>query len=163
MYERNPRLPSDSVLHHVKSPYNTIVHPDDYRTALTIGLSEAWSMAQEEIKFAQEKQKLHYDKYSKESRYKPGDRVMVYMPNAVQGKAWKIARPFYEPYRVLNATPTNVEVKPVDKPDVESIFIALDRVRPCFPELPDVSWCENATKHRKPKMKLQSEERSSTP
>ena len=48
LYGRAPRLHSDSVLHHVKSLY--IVHPDGYRTALTIGPSEAWSMAQEELR-----------------------------------------------------------------------------------------------------------------
>ena len=72
-----------TVFYTMSKVYIIIVQQDGYRTALNIGLSEAWSMAQEEIKFAQEKQKLHYDKYSKESHYKPGDRIMVYMPNAV--------------------------------------------------------------------------------
>ena len=66
---------------------------------------------------------------------------MVYMPGAMKGKAWKLARPFYGPYRVLATTPTNLEVNPVDKPDAESIFISLNRIRPCYPELPDISWC----------------------
>ena len=73
-----------TVFYTMSKVYIIIVHPDGYRTALNIRLSEAWSMAQEEIKFAQEKQKLHYDKYSIiESHYKPVDRIMVYMPNAV--------------------------------------------------------------------------------
>ena len=74
---------------------------------------------------------------------------MVYMPNAVTGKAWKLARPFYGPYRVITTTPTNVEVKPVDNPDTDSIFVSLDRVRPCYPELPDISWCGNKRAKRK--------------
>ena len=65
---------------------------------------------------------------------------MVYMPNAVKGKSWKLARPFYGLYRVLSSTPTNVEVIPVDQPNAESIFISIDRIRPCYPELPDISW-----------------------
>ena len=61
---------------------------------MTIALSEAWKTAQENIKSAQEKQKRNYDRYSKEIQYEIGDRVMVYMPSAVKGKAWKLARPF---------------------------------------------------------------------
>ena len=72
------------------------------------------------------KQKQNYDRHSKEIQYKTGDRVMVYMPSAVKGKAWKLTRPFHGPYRVLATTPTNLEVKPVDKPDAESIFVSLD-------------------------------------
>ena len=43
----------------------------------------------------------------------------------------------------------NLEAKPVDKPDSESIFVALYRVRPCYPELPDVSWCGNAKRQKR--------------
>ena len=149
LYGRDPRLPSESVLHHAKSPY--VIDTDDYKTALTIGMSEAWKAAQENIKSAQQKQKHNYDRHTKEIHYEIGDRVMVYMPNAVKGKAWKLARPFYGPYRVLSTTPTNVEVKPVDKPDADSIFVSLDRVRPCYPELPDVSWCGTAKQRQKRK------------
>ena len=150
LYGRDPRLPTDSVLNYVKSPY--VVDVDDYKTAMTIALSEAWKTAQENIKSAQEKQKRNYDRHSKESHYEVGDRVMVYMPNAVRGKAWKLARPFYGPYRVMATTPTNLEVKPVDKPEAEAIFVSLDRIRPCYPELPDVSWCGN-TKRKQSKRK----------
>ena len=86
LHRRDPCLPTASVLNHVRSPY--IVATE---TALTVGLSEAWSNAQE-------KQKCNYDKHAKELHYKHGDRVMVYMPSAVKGKAWKLARPFYGPY-----------------------------------------------------------------
>ena len=125
---------------------------------MTISLSEAWKTAQENIKSAQVKQKQNYDRHSKEIQYEiQYDRVMVYMPSAVKGKAWKLARPFYGPYRVLAATPTNLEVKPVDKPDAESIFVSLDRIRPCYPELPNVSWCGNA-KYKRNKKKSQVQE-----
>ena len=160
LYGRDPRLPTDSVLNHVKSPY--VVDVDDYKTAMTIALSEAWKTAQENIKSAQEKQKRNYDRHSKESHYEVGDRVMVYMPNAVRGKAWKLARPFYGPYRVMATTPTNLEVKPVDKPEAEAIFVSLDRIRPCYPELPDVSWCGN-TKRKQSKRKPRAKEDTEIP
>ena len=34
----------------------------------------------------QTKQKTEYDKWSKESKFSVGDRVMTYMPGTVQGK-----------------------------------------------------------------------------
>ena len=71
---------------------------------------------------------------------------MVYMPHSISGTAWKLARPFYGPYRVLSLTPTNAEVKLIDKPDSDSIFVALDRVRLCYPELPSKSWSGQKSK-----------------
>ena len=65
---------------------------------------------------------------------------MVHMLQSVSGKAWKLASPFYGPYRVLSLTSTNAEVKLIDKPDSESIFVALNRVSLCYPELPSKSW-----------------------
>ena len=49
------KRPTTSVLNHVKSLY--VVNVDDYKTAITIALSEAWKTAQENIKSAQKKQK----------------------------------------------------------------------------------------------------------
>ncbi len=62
---------------------------------------------------------------------------MVQMPSECQGKDWKLARPFHGPYRVLQVTPTNVEVRLVDQPKSDSIFVALERVRRCYPEQGD--------------------------
>jgi len=57
---------------------------------------------------------------------------MIYMPSVVTGKTRKLARPYYGPYRVLSVTPTNIEAQLVDKPDTDSIFVAVSRVRPCY-------------------------------
>ena len=59
---------------------------------------------------------------------------MVHMPQSVSGIVWKLARPFYGPYRVLSLTSTNAEVKLIDKLDSEC-NVALNRVRLCYPEL----------------------------
>jgi hypothetical protein len=67
-----------------------------------------------------------YDRKSMEIRWKVGDRVMVHMPGTIKGKAWKFARAFYGPYRILTITPTNAEVRLVDKPEERPIFVALD-------------------------------------
>ena len=117
-----------------------MVDSEDYKSELTSSLSGAWESARANIQNAQVHQKHQYDKHSKEAKLAVGDRVMVHMPQSVSGKAWKLARPFYGPYRVLSLTSTNAEVKLIDKPDSESIFVALNRVRLCYPELPSKSW-----------------------
>ena len=48
---------------------------------------------------------------------------MTYMPGAAQGKNWKLARPFYGPYRI---TPTNAEIRLVDKPNDLAILFEQD-------------------------------------
>ena len=98
----------------------------------------------------------------KEPTLSVGDRVMVYMPHSVSGKAWKMARAFYGPYRILSLTSTNTEVKLIDKPDSESIFVALNRVRLCYPELPSKSWSGQKSKRSQTK-KPKSERTAATP
>ena len=80
---------------------------------------------------------------------KVGDRVMVHMPGTVKGKAWKLVRPFHGPYRVVSVTPTNAEVRLVDQPEANSIFVSLSRVRPCYSEMADVSWSGNNKSQKK--------------
>ena len=74
---------------------------------------------------------------------------MTYMPGAVQGKNWKLSRPFYGPYRILSLTPTNAEIHLVDKPSDPAIFVSLNRLRPCYSELSDISWSGKSKQHRK--------------
>ena len=61
------------------------------------------------------------------------------MPAERQDKARKVARPHYGPYRILNATPSNVDVLLVDKPSDLSLLVSLDRATQCYPELKN-SW-----------------------
>ena len=133
---------------------------DDYKSELVTGLSDVWELAGEKIKVAQQRQKSQYDHKSQELNLKPGDRVMVYMPLEKQGKARKVARPYYGPYRVLQVTPSNVQVRLVDKPTAQAIFVSLDRVRRCYPELKNVSWSGRV--ERRPKKKKAVVERLAT-
>ena len=89
-------------------------------------LSSAWENAQKHIATAQSNQKRYYDCRADEKRVRKGDRVMVFMPAETQGRDRKLARPYHGPYRVLNVTPTNVEVSLIDKPKEPSIFLSLD-------------------------------------
>ena len=80
-----------------------------------------------------------------------GDRVMVYFPRDVQGKAWKFARPYYGPYTVLSLTPTNAEVCLLSCPEGDTIFVALDRIRPCYAEMSDEVWAGHGYRGPAPK------------
>ena len=107
---------------------------------LVTHLSDAWTLAQDNVAKAQVKQKRNYDRSSKEPKLQKGDRVMVRMPGDIQGKSWKFARPYHGPFRVVSVTSTNAEVVLVDRPTDDPIFVSLKRVRPCYEELPDISW-----------------------
>ena len=84
---------------------------------------------------------------------------MVHMPHEVRGKAWKLARPYHGPYRILTLTPSNAEVVLVDRPKDPSLFVSLNRVRPCYAEMGDDSWTGKKKKKALNKKASQSSER----
>ena len=63
LYGRDARLPTEAALSVPKSPY--VVSEEDYKTELTVGLTEAWKLARANIKKAQTCQKNYYDKQVK--------------------------------------------------------------------------------------------------
>ena len=50
-------------------------------------------------------------------------------------KSWKLARPYHGPFRILSVTPMNAEVQLIEKPGDPSLFVAIDRLRRCYPEI----------------------------
>ena len=149
LYGRDPRLPTETVLCQPTTKYQVDIQ--DYRTELVTHLSDAWHLAQQNISEAQSKQKRNYDKRGNNPTVHVGDRVMVKMPGEIKGKSWKFARPFHGPFRVVSVTPTNVEVRLVDQPSAEPIFVSLQRVRQCYDELPDASWTGHSRKRARPR------------
>ena len=67
------------------------------------------------------------------------------MPGAKRGKAYKFARAFHGPYRILEVVDNGVMVRSVDRPRAEAIRVALNRVRVCPKFLPDKSWPPSRT------------------
>ena len=149
LYGREPRVPTETALSQPRTPYQ--VEFSDYCAELVANLSDAWALAHENIAKAQNKQKRQYDKRSLGHQLKVGDRVMVYFPGQVKGKAWKFARPHCGPYKVLSLTPTNAEVQLLDCPGDMSIFVALDRVRRCYDEMTDEVWLGHGVRRKKKK------------
>ena len=73
---------------------------------------------------------------------------------------------YHGPYRVVSATPTNIEARLVDDPDAETIFVAVNRVRPCYPEQTNTLWKgqrkqKSGTVSQSAKSKASSKESSS--
>ena len=153
LYGRDARLPTEAALSHPRTCYQ--VDLDDYKVDLVANLSDAWELARKNVQRAQKQQKRQYDHHTTKPTYHIGDRVFVYQPGSIQSKNRKFARPFHGPYRILDLTPTNASVRPVDRPEEVPIFISLDRVRKCPPEIPDQSWLGPTKKKRKAKRKRQ--------
>ena len=147
VYGRDPRIPTSTVLSQERSVYEVDI--DDYKRELTLGLSQAWKLAHNNIQRAQGQQKKQYDRKSRPANLGVGERVMVYMPAEAQGKNWKLARPFHGPYRIISMTPSNVEVRLIDESTAETMFVSWDRVRPCYPEQGDRTWTGPRRKRRK--------------
>ena len=146
LYGRDARLPGEEALSTTRSHY--MVDLDDYKTELMASLTEAWETAGTCISKAQRAQKKQRDKSARVKPIRPGDRVMVYMPNEDTGKMRKLARPHFGPYRVLETHANGVTVRPVDKPKDAPIQVNLDRVTLCPTELPDTSWLGKRTSHK---------------
>ena len=89
-------------------------------------LSEARELAQKSIQNSQKKQKQNYDKRARANVFRVGERAFLYKPAAKSGKAYKFARPYYGPYRIVEITTNDAKICPIDKPSEEPIFVALD-------------------------------------
>ena len=70
LYSREPRTPTKSALDQPRQ-----VNFPDYCTEQVANLSDAWSLAHQNIERAQGKQKAQYDKRARESNLKVGDRT----------------------------------------------------------------------------------------
>ena len=149
VYGRDARLPTETVLSHVRSPY--MVDINDYKSELLTNLSLAWRLAAENVQAAQSRQKKYYDRSTQQIKLAVGDRVMVYMPSDLQGDEHKLQCPFHGPYRVLCVTDTNAEVRLVDSPAEDPIFVNLNRIRLCHPEQGDSTWTGARRKNRRKK------------
>ena len=141
MYGRDARPPTSEVLSVIPSRYPFQL--DDYKSEVVKSFGEAWELAKDNIKKAQ---KYQHDKKANDVNFAVGDRVFVYMPASKANKAYKFAKPFEGPYRVLATYDNGADVRLVDQLSAESIRVAMDRLRRC-PE--QISSLEGQIKRRK--------------
>ena len=80
---------------------------------------------------------------------------MVFMPSETTGKYRKLARPYHGPYCVVSLTATNAEVKLIENPKESSIFVALDRLRKCYPEQSNATWTGRKRKSKRSSKRVQ--------
>ena len=159
LYGRDPRLPTPNVL----TPKVTRATADlnEYGVGLHARMSEAWELAQSQITRAQKSQKNAYDRSTKKSPFRAGERVFLYKPAERTGGRRKFARPFHGPYRLVEVDTNTAKIRPVDKPQDEPILVALDRLRRCPDEIGEEFWPPSAKKSKKKSTKHRDAEDAS--
>ena len=113
-----------------------------YKSEVSSSLTEAWKLAQERIKKAQTRQKKQHDKFVKNNNFSEGDVVFLYDPSLKSGKAYKFAKPFRGPYKLIHLLDNGAEIQPVAKPRSKLIRVALNRLQQCPSEISNVTDAE---------------------
>ena len=134
LYGWDPCLPTGEVLNVPVDQRNIDLR--DYKEKMTC-FSTAWQLTQAEISKALGRQKKFHDKGTKQPILKVGDRVFVYNPSKKQGKAYKLARPYMGPYRILKLYDNGADLRLISKPAAASIRVSLHRIRMCPKEMAD--------------------------
>jgi len=129
LYGRDPQLPTEAAL--CPPTARSTICLDDYKTELVQNMSRAWQLAQNVIRKSQNRQKATHDKKASDATVKLGDRVFVYMPAIRTGPAYKLARPYKGPYRIIKTHENGVELQSIEHPRAKTIRVALNRVRRC--------------------------------
>ena len=135
LYGRDPKLPTEDAL---SCPVDrTQVDLSNYKTEVSLNMAEAWKLAQERISKAQTHQKKQHDKLVKNSKFSEGDFVFLYDPSLKTGKAYKFAKPFRGPYKIVHLVKGGAEIQLVAKPKSKLICVAFNRLRHCPKEISD--------------------------
>ena len=86
-------------------------------------MAEAWKLARERINKAQTHQKKQYVKNSK---FSEGDFMFLYDPSLKTRKAYKFAKPFHGPYKIVHLVKGGAEIQLVTKPKSKLIHVAFN-------------------------------------
>jgi len=120
-------------------------------------LSGAWELARESVGKAQTKQKTVYDRHSRPPNFVVGDRVFLFQPAEKTGEARKLARPYHGPYRIVELDTNTAHVRRVDRPQDDTILVALGRLRRCAEEISDEGWPPLKERRQRPAKKANPE------
>ena len=66
--------------------------------------------------------------------------MFLYKPADKTGPLRKFARPYHRPFRVVEMDVNTAKIRRVDKPEEDTILVAVDRLRQCPSEVPDTFW-----------------------
>ena len=138
LYGRDPRLPTEAVL----SPPKTqmVIDLKEYGAGLCDRMSQAWETARKMVDKAQKRQKRNYDRNCRPPDFIEGERVFLLKPAEKTGERRKLARPFHGPYRVVRLDTNTAHIRRVDKPQDDTILVAVDRLRRCPDDLEEGCW-----------------------
>ena len=125
VYGREPRLPVDEIMG-VPSLGVDLEDLDHIHKFMR----ESQEIARENIEISQEISAGYYNANKKEKIYSRGDKVLIYFPKRVKGKAEKLLHCFQGPYIVLEQKgPVNYEVKFEGKAKASDI-VHVSRMKP---------------------------------
>ena len=148
LYGRDPRLPVPEALTPKKTP--TTVDLKEYGLGLHARLVTAWALARSHVSKAQRRQKMAYDRGTKQPPFREGERVFLHKPAEQTGEARKLARPFHGPYRLLEVGPNTAKITPVNRPEEEPLLVSLARLRRCPQEVAeDQFWPTRGAKRQR--------------
>ena len=103
-----------------------------YKTEVSSNLTEAWKLAHaRKNKEAQTHQKKQHDKFVRNNKFTEGDAVFLYDPSLKTGKAYKFAKPFRSPYKIIHLVKGGAEIQLVAKPKSKLIRVAFNRLQHC--------------------------------
>ena len=74
-------------------------------------MSEAWELARDQVKCAQKRQKMYYDRKAKPPQFLTSDRVLLYKPAEKTGEGRKLARPYHSPYQIIELAVNNAQFR----------------------------------------------------
>ena len=138
LYGRDPRLPTDTAMYPKKT--RKMVDLKEYGVELASHMSEAWDLARQCVRKAQKRQKEYYDRKVRLPSFRVGDRVFLFKPADKTGPTRKFARPYHGPFRVVEMNVNTAKIRRVDRPDEDTLLVAVDRLRHCPTEVPDTFW-----------------------
>lgn len=108
LYGFESRLPIDSVLNANFTDY--MIDLDDFVFHITQNFTNAWKLANDNIKTQQLRQKTNYDKKVFVQNILKNDLVLIYKPANKVGRSPKLTHTWVGPYRVVDVQTPNVIV-----------------------------------------------------
>ena len=75
--------------------------------------------------------------------------MFLYKPADKTGPLRKFARPYHGPFQVVEMDINTAKIRRVDKPEEDTILVAVDRLRQCPSEVPDTFWPPPKQRKRK--------------
>jgi hypothetical protein len=143
LYGKDPRLPTDTALYPEKT--RRVVDLKAYGAELA---DRMWDLARQCFRKAQKK-KDYYDKKVRPPNFRVGDRVFLFKPADKTGPTRKFARPYHGPFRVVDMDVNTARIRRVDRPNEDTVQVAVDRLRHCPSEVPDTFWPPPRPKRKK--------------